>query len=209
MFDGIANNRILQMTGQEKRWFDNVKKAFYHSDIEIKKGKPEDKCLEELFKAIDTAKTLRLSLRGENVSQKENHKKFIDFLALEIPSVKSSEPKLELREIGREKSEQYSLGDIIYKIRCKIHENENLNCAENVGYHILLDWSNPDVFFAGKIKNGRFVCNGHFLWNILREILAKFITYIEGVFSLAENQTFSCTIIPELCSIRHSKIMKS
>lgn len=209
MFDGITSDRISKMTDQEKRWLDNVKKAFYHSDIEMNRGVPEDRCLEEIFKAIDTAKTLRRSLRGESISTKQNSKRFIEFLALEIPSVKSKKPKLELKEVESGQLRQYALGDIIYKIRCKVHENENLNYAENINYHILLNWSKRDTGLIGKIEGGRFVCNGYFLWNRLREILAKFITYIDSAFLLAKEQTFFCTISPKICSIKHSKKLRN
>lgn len=200
MFEGISNDRILQMTNQEKRWFDNIRKAFFHSDVEMENGTPEDRCLEELFKAIDTAKTLRRSLRGEDISNKNNRKRFIEFLALEIPCIKE-ELEADLKEV---RSGQLKLGNKIYKIRCMIHENENLNFDENVSYQILLDWSNRDNSWVKNI-NDRFVFNGYFLWDRLRQILSKFITYIDSVFSLANEHTFCCTINPKIGSIKHLK----
>src|SRR5271157_3196283 len=61
-------HRVAAMTGQEKRWLDNVRKDFHESDTVLQAGTPQDRCLEELFKAVDTAKTLRRSLRGEDTS---------------------------------------------------------------------------------------------------------------------------------------------
>ena len=58
MFDDIETDRVLSMTSQEKRLFNNVKKAFYASDEAVAEGKAADRCLEELFKAIDAAKNL-------------------------------------------------------------------------------------------------------------------------------------------------------
>ena len=79
MFKGIDDNRLLNMTDVERRWLDNIKKAFHESDQALQSGRHEDRCLEELFKAIDTAKTLRRSLRGEDTSGKDNKKRFIEF----------------------------------------------------------------------------------------------------------------------------------
>lgn len=172
MLDGIDTERLLAMTDREKRWFDNIKKAFYHSDQALQSGSPEDECLAELFKAIDTAKTLRRSLRGEDVSHHQNKQRFIEFLGLEIPMARpgESEWQLSLKSGGTKK---YHFGEIVYDIRCMIHENENLNVAEDVDYHILLDWSQPHPYIFANQVNGTFVCNGYFLWNRLRQVMAS------------------------------------
>jgi hypothetical protein len=96
MFDGYDGQRLLAMTDREKRWLDNVKKAFYESDRALQSGNPEDRCLEELFKAVDTAKTLRLSLRGEDVSPCDNKKRFIEFLGVGIPAARPGVSEFEL-----------------------------------------------------------------------------------------------------------------
>ncbi|NOY42474.1 MAG: hypothetical protein GXP26_11635 [Planctomycetes bacterium] len=200
MLEGIQSDRLLAMTDREKRWLDNVKKAFQQSDLALQSGTPEDECLAELFKAIDTAKTLRRSLRGEDASHSQNKKRFIEFLGLEIPMARPGESEwtLVLKD-GSTKS--YHFGEIVYDIRCMVHENENLNVAEDVDHHILLDWSQPHPqIFANQI-NGTFVCNGYFLWNRLRQVLAKFITGIDGSISFATNGSFSITIEPEMGSI--------
>lgn len=59
MLEGVSEERIHAMTPQELRWLDNLKKAFYESDQSFRSGAPQDQCLEELCKAIDTAKTLQ------------------------------------------------------------------------------------------------------------------------------------------------------
>ena len=66
MFTGIAEHRFTNMTRQENFAGSTIsRKAFYHSDEALQSGHHEDECLAELFKAVDTAKTLRRSLRGE------------------------------------------------------------------------------------------------------------------------------------------------
>lgn len=202
MFDGIDEGRVLNMTAGEKRWLDNTKKAFHESDRALQSGTPEDRCLEELFKAVDTAKTLRRSLRGEPVSHRENKNRFIEFLGLEIPMARPGQSKFELRQTESGKLQEFTFGEIVYAIRCMVHENENLNAAEIVDYHILLDWSVRNPAFFAVVKDGKFVCNGFFLWNRLREVLSKFITAIEATITFDQDGSFSMTIRPEVGSIR-------
>jgi hypothetical protein len=201
MFDGIDNQRVLRMTKREKRWLDNVRKAFYASDTALQTGTHEDRSLEELFKAIDTAKTLRRSLQGKRVSSKDNKKLFIDFLGLEVPCFRPGEFEIELRHARTGKLCKYSFGEIVYDIRCMIHENENLSAAEGVDYHVLLDWSGRSPLLA-EVRGGQIVVNGFLLWSRLREVLAKFITIIEAVIETAEKGSGSAGIRPALGSIR-------
>ena len=86
MFTGITGRRVVEMTAQETRWLENVRKAFYASDQAICARTPQEACLESLVKAIDIAKTLRRSLRGESVDHYENRKRFTHFLELEVPA---------------------------------------------------------------------------------------------------------------------------
>ena len=202
MFEGIGDSRVLSMTDQEKRWFDNVKKAFHDSDLAMQNGMAEDRCLQELFKAIDTAKTLRRSLRGEDTSHPKNKERFIDFLALEVPAFRPDGGKIELSDRATGQLRVYTLGEIVYDMRCMVHENENLNAAEDVDYHILLDWSVRNPQLVAELKDGRFVFNGFFLWNRLREVLSKFITGIQSMIDLAEKRSFSIGIRPDLGSIK-------
>jgi len=89
MFTGISIDRMMQMTSQEKRRLDNIKKAFYESDRALQSGEPEDRCLEEIFKAIDAAVSLRKSLRGETYTTSGNNKRlFSEFIALEVPAAR-------------------------------------------------------------------------------------------------------------------------
>jgi hypothetical protein len=200
MFSDISDDRVVAMTPKERRWFDNIKKAFKESDEAFRNGTPQDRCLEELFKAVDTAKTLRRSLRGEDTSHRDNRKRFIEFLSLEIPCASSL---FELRDAERG-VRSYSLCDLFYDMRCKIHENENLNAEEEVDYHIMVDWSVGQTYFA-TVQDGKAVLNGYFVWNRLREILAKFITGLQAVIDIKTKGSFSITIHPELGSIRPSR----
>lgn len=202
MFEGIDEDRYANMTDQELRWFDNIKKAFNHSDEALQSGQAEDRCLEELFKAVDTAKTLRRSLRGEDTSHGKNRERFISFLGLEIPAARPGGSEFELRKKSSGEVRKYTLGEIIYDVRCMIHENENLNAAEDVDYHILLDWSHQKPLVPAELRDGTFICSGGFIWNRLREVLAKFITVIDSRIAMANNaSSFSVSINPELSSI--------
>lgn len=202
MFDGIDQGRFANMSQQELRWLDNIKKALNHSDEARQSDHPEDRSLGELFKAIDTAKTLRRSLRGEDTSHRNNRKRFIEFLALEIPACREDAQKFPLYDKVKQQIIEHSLGDVIYAIRCMIHENENLHAAEEVDYYILLDWSHPNPQIPITIQEGTMVCNGYFIWNRLREVIAKFITVIDSLINLANGaDSFSFTIDPDLNSI--------
>lgn len=195
MLEGVEIERLLAMTNREKRWLDNIKKAFYDSDIAFKSGRPEDHCLAELFKAIDTAKTLRRSLRGEPVTRTSNRDLFIEFLGLEIPMARPGESEWSF-QLKDGTTKKCHFGEIVYDIRCMIHENENLNAAEDVDYHILLDWSRPhSLVFAHEI-DGKSVFNGRLLCSRLRQVLAKFITVIDGLISFAANQSFEVSCEP-------------
>lgn len=201
MFSGILEPRYLNMSDQEKRWLENVKKAFYESDCALTSETPEDRTLEELFKAVDTAKTLRRSLRGEDTSTRDNKNRFIEFLALEIPAASSGTTAFTLRDRATGKLRDFSFGELIYAIRCMIHENENLNASEGIDYHILVDWSARTTFSLGQLVNEQFIINGWFLANRLREVLAKFITGIEASIAYAEGRSFYIGIRPPIGAI--------
>jgi hypothetical protein len=204
MFDGIETRRILSMTPQEKRLLNNVKKAFYASDQAVVEGKAADRCLEELFKAIDAAKNLRRLLRGEQQSKVNQKKQFLEFIHLEVPSPENGGMNMPLRDTRTGKDLQYSFAELVYDVRCMIvHENENLNAAEKPNYHIQLDWGNSlNGYVFGQVTDGTLVCSGAFIWNRLREILAKFITGLESQISFHESGTFNITVIPPLGSIK-------
>jgi hypothetical protein len=137
MFDGIDEQRLVAMTDQERRWLDNVKKAFADADKALQSSTPEDGCLEALFKGIDTAKTLRRSLRGEDTSGRDNKARFIEFVGLEIPAAQPGSSGFMIPDESGTLRHR-TLGEVLYLARCKIHENENLDAAEQVSYPILL-----------------------------------------------------------------------
>jgi hypothetical protein len=211
MFADITPERLFAMSEQERRWFDNVKKAFCETDLAYTEGRAPDACLPELCKAIDTAKTLRRSLRGEDASSRDNKKRFVEFLNFELPSPDSGGFQVHLVDARSGRPVSYSFAELVYDIRCMVHENENLNAAEAPNYHILLDWSQPQGFYFGSIADGRLTCNGHMVWLRLRQIMAKFITYIDGMIAAArmiagdQEGSFSITISPPLGSVRPNR----
>jgi hypothetical protein len=201
VFSGIDQERFGRLTPNEERLLDNVKKAFHDSDRYHTEGRVED-CMEPMCRAIDAAKTLRRSLRGEDTGPNENARRFKEFLALEIPAARPDGLQLELIDARTGNAGKYSLADLVYAIRCMTHENENLNAAENQDYHILLDWSTPGPY-GGVIKDGRITLNGHFIRGRLREVMAKFITVIDAMIGVARGDDhISMTIRPPLGSVR-------
>lgn len=189
MFDRITPARVAAMSEQERRWLNNIKKAVFDGDNAYTQGRPEDHCFEALCKAIDTAKTLRRSLRAEDWSSKHNKARFTEFLNLEIPGFRSDITLFDARG-GREVS--YCFSELIYAIRCMVHENENLNVAEQPDYHVLLDWSRrPSDRCSGVVENGRITLNARSIWLRLREVLVKFVQGLEGMIAYEEGRGFS------------------
>jgi len=137
---GISEERFGRLTAQEERLLDNVKKAFRDSDQLYRGGRPED-CMEPMCRAIDAAKTLRRSLRGEDTSSTDNRRKFTEFINLEVPAPDSGGLQVSLLDARTGQSRHYSFSGLVYAIRCMVHENENRNAAEHPDYHILLDWA--------------------------------------------------------------------
>ncbi|QDV52140.1 hypothetical protein [Gimesia fumaroli] len=192
MFDGIVYARADAMSDQERRWFDNIKKAIFESDKAFTDGNKEDYCFEALCKGIDTAKTLRLSLRGDDCSTTNNKKRFTEFLDLDIPGFKSD---ITLFDHRQEKNVSYSFSSMIYAIRCMIHENENLNAAEQPDYHILLDWNFKAPEQAlGIYKGDQITLNARSIWLRLREVLVKFTQGIEAMIAIENGR--GCSMGP-------------
>ncbi|HEX4071319.1 MAG TPA: hypothetical protein VHX68_09120 [Planctomycetaceae bacterium] len=200
MFSGISGARVLGMSDLERRWFHNVKRAFAEADQAILSAKPQDHCMEELCKAVDTAKTLRRSLRDEAPSQFGNKHGFVEFLNLEIPAPLDTKGRINLVDARTGKPVSYSIAELVYAIRCMIHENENLNAAEQPDYHVQLDWE-INQYTLGTIQHGTVVLNARFIAGRVREILAKFITGLDGMIAIAEGRDFAITIRPPLGSI--------
>lgn len=205
MFTGIMPERVAKMSPREHRLFDNIKKAFSDCDADI--GKPEmaDYCIETLLKGIDAAKKLRLMLLDRPLSENsKNKKEFIDFLELEIPKKSNGARTYSLRNQESMKSYSASISEMIYAIRCMIHENENLDESESPDYHIRLRWTGPQRLLVQKHDGESIIINGRVLLLRLREILSKFITILAGLESLSKGKSFSATIHPRLYSIQPS-----
>ncbi len=192
------------MTDQECRWLNNVKRAFYNSDQALLSGKPEENCMEELCKGLDVAKTLRLSLRDEDFSSKNNKQKFLEFIHLDVPAPKDGKNQMRLLDARTGKIETYSFAALVYAIRCMaVHENDNLDAAQQPDYHIRLDWNMPTPEnWLGVIEDGRVTINARIFSHRLREILAGFITGIESMISFAQDGRFNISSDPPLGAIR-------
>lgn len=203
MIDGVSERRFAEMTDREKRWLDNVKKAFFASDRAYINGEMQDRCFPELCNAVDTAKTLQRSLRDEDTSMKDNKKRFIEFFGGPHPADGGYESG-ELVDARTEKRVRYSLGGIVYAIRCMVHENENLNVTEQPDYHILLDWSESQASYvlANQYADEKVVLNAHVVLTILRRRVATFVTGIDSAIALLQTGTIHITCEPELGSIR-------
>jgi hypothetical protein len=204
MFNGILEDRLLNMTDQERRWLNNVKRALYDSDQSLLSGNPQEHCMEELCKGLDAAKTLRRSLRGEDISPKHHKQRFLEFVHLDVPAPTNGKNEMALFDARSNKVEMYSFGKLVYAIRCMaIHENENLDASERPDYHIRLDWNMcAPQQWLGIIEDGKVTLNARTMSQRLREILAKFITGIEGMIGFAEGRGFKTTVDPPLGSIR-------
>lgn len=192
MFDDMEPTRLTKMSEQELRWFENIKKAIFDADTAYRSGKPENRCFEEICKAIDTAKTLRRSLLGLNATTHNNKQLFIEFLDFELPSPARGGMNLQLTDARSGQAVRYSFSSLIYAIRCMIHENENLNAAEQPDYHVLLDWTqSPHDRCSGILGNGTVTLNARMIWLRTREVVAKFVVGIEAMIAIQKEQSFS------------------
>jgi len=193
------------MTTKELRWFDNIKKAFADSDAASQTPRIRDAALESLFKGIDTAKTLRLSLLGMPYKRTENRIRFIEFLEYSIPAKANGARTFELVDAQTGVKKEYSISEIIYDVRCMVHENENLDESEDCNYHILLRWIHNLDEFVLEHSEGRIIINGGLMWRRLREILAHFITGIDTLQNMKRTGKEFVTIIPPMDSILPKK----
>ena len=149
-----------------------------------------------IFATINQVATLSLRAYGMTV------KKFLEFLNCELPKTEDGGLCLTLINSKTGKEQVYSFSELVYDIRCMIHENENLNIAEETDYHILIDWSMKNSNTFGYVSTGKVICNGHLISNRLREILAKFITLIESMATISKTGSFRVTSSPEFGSIK-------
>lgn len=205
MIDGVADDRFTTMTETERRWLDNVKKAIYASDRAYLSDEKADRCFPELCNAVDTAKTLQRSLRGQDTSAKDNKRRFIEFLDSGIPTpVDGGYQSGELVDARNGKTVAYGFGELIYAIRCMVHENENLNAAERPQYHIQLDWTEPaqNHIIARQYADEKLVLNAELAFWRLRQHIAQFVTSIDSAIAILERGQFDITISPPLGSIK-------
>jgi hypothetical protein len=187
----------------------NLKRAFFESDVAYVEGRADDDAFPAICKALDVAATLRLSLKTPLASwkapnTKRGHKdRFIDFLALSIPCADRSSPGFELIDSRTHQVEKYNLVKIDYAVRCMIHENENLNAEEAPDYHVLLDWNqSKHNQVLGSICDGRVTCNAQVIWWRIREVVAGFIIGTEFQMAFERgDRSLVMTCEPELKSI--------
>jgi hypothetical protein len=201
-FFDVPRERFENMSSQEVRWLNNTKKAFLASDMAYDSGNREDNALQEFCKAIDSAQNLYFALLGEKDPNRDNKKRFVAFLEQDIPSAIQGGLDVSLTNPRTDKKKAYGAAEVMYEIRCMmLHENENLRLEEAPDYHVLIDWNldgRTFIYDEGKT----IICDGKLLWNRIREVLAKFITYVDCVRTHSETGRGGVRIKPPLGSIK-------
>ncbi len=190
------------MSPQELRWLDNAKKAFNESDLAFQSEQAKDKCFESICKAVDVCKTLRRSLMDLPADANGHKNAYVEFLQLEVPSPAERGLQLALKHARKSKLNEYDLGSLLYEIRCMIHENENLCESEMPDFHILIRWHKTESKVLAWVEDERAVLNGPMLWSRVRQILCKFLSYIDSVYNLPKTGRFHCAIDIPLGGIR-------
>jgi len=201
---------------QRHWWNSSLKHA--NADQAVSDGRIDDRTLEELFKAIDGAQTVRQNLLPEHLRSKGgNRDLFVEFIHLELPmararsSTDANDLPFELQEfelfnMDKQRVEMFTMGEVAYAARCMImHENENLNVAEEgVDYHVMLDWNiSATDMMLGYQRDQKFICSGPFLVQRLRQIVASFIQGVELCkFDPATSTSFSISMDPQMGSIQ-------
>lgn len=204
MIDGISKERILFMTDREKRWLDNVKKAVFVSDQAYLNGEKRDRCFPELCNAIDTAKTLQRSLRDESTSPDHNRARFLEFFGGVSPDDGGYQSD-EVTDTRNGKNVRFTIGELVYAIRCMCHENENLDADDRPDFHVLLNWTGPFLhshYFVSQFADARIEVNAELLLGYVRSRVTKFVTGIDSYIAFLESGTFSISCAPALGSIR-------
>ena len=217
MLDGIPADRYLAMSEQEKRWLENTKKAVHDSDLATQHGTGPDKALEELFKGVDVAKNLRKSMLGAGASKQNQKAQYLEFIQLHFLEGTASNQEVVVERDGKpivtrgplfvslydrqnNKQVDRSFAQIVYDARCMaVHENENLNAAEEPDYHIQFDWS---VGAGSRIEDGTIYFPGMEMWRRLRMLLAKFITGVDSAISIQTSGEFSISFDPPLGGVK-------
>jgi hypothetical protein len=185
------------MTGQQLRSLNNIKRAVSQCDSAILADSARDESLASLCRGIEAAQKLRRSLLGESDSSiKKNSKKhFIDFIELTFPTkvvaVYGNPPHPTALLHPR-----YS--EIVYEIRCKaVHENENLDAAQNPGCKIQVSWDLPEDYGGQTIGETHYVNGKMLVWR-LRGMLATFVMSLDSIRSGIIN----INLYPPIGSIR-------
>lgn len=204
MIEDIPDERFTSMTQRERRWFDNVKKAILASDDAYMSGEKKGHCFPELCKAVDTAKMLHRSLLDKDTSTAHNKKRFLEFFGGPSAADGGYESG-ELIDARSGKKVRYSLGGLVYAIRCMVHENENLDFDDRPDYHVLLNWSGPFRHpreVVSQFADEKLIVNAELLLGILRERVTGFVTSIDSMIAMKESGMFNITIAAPLGSIR-------
>ncbi|OYP35382.1 hypothetical protein [Rhodopirellula sp. MGV] len=204
MIDGVSKERILNLTDREKRWLDNIKKAVLACDRAFLNGEKRDRCFPELCNAIDTAKTLERSLRGEDTSPIKNKARFLEFFGGVSPD-DGGYRSGDVVDSRNGKNVRFTIGELVYAIRCMCHENENLDADDRPDYHILLNWTGPFLHqhhFVSQFENERIEVNAELLLDFVRGRVAGFVTKIDSYIAFAESGCINISCAPPLGSIR-------
>ena len=197
MLSGIDDNALKNMTPEQLRWLNNIKRAVQQCDKAIVEQNIEDECLASLCRGIETAQKLRRSLQGTPTEKlkKDSRKHFVDFIELEFPTkivaVYGESP-------GSNSLPHPPFSEMIYEVRCKaVHENENLNAADSLDSPVQVDWTLSNDM-GGRTIDGMHFVNGRMLAIRLRGILAKFVMAIDSL----RTGNLNVSIWPPVGSIR-------
>jgi hypothetical protein len=107
---------------------------------------------------------------------KDHKNRFIDFVHLDVPPPRDGKGELPLFNARSQKVEMYSFAKLVYAIRSvTTHENDNLDAAEHLDYHIQLDWNmRAPHQWLEIIEDERVTINAKIMSHRLREILVRF-----------------------------------
>lgn len=202
MFTGITPERVAGMNEQERRWLHNARKAFFESDCLYRSGTPENGSVQHLCRGIEVSWKLRLSLIGKKAPKDGDRRHFVAFVRLDAPDPQNGGLRISVFDCRTQRRSSLSFAKLAYLIRtADAHENENLNVAEFGGAPVLLDWNRTAQPYFGTTDGQQFICDGHLLWNRLRELLAKFLTGLDTYAAVANGHGFAITVAPPLGSI--------
>lgn len=194
LLDGIDPPRLMSMVPQEHRWLSNLKKALYDCDTALVEGRAANRAFPEICNAIDVAATLHLSLltpveNWQPPPHSKNKNKYVAFIHLEVPDRDNNGLNVALIDARSNKPIQYNYGELLYAIRCMVHENENLSADENPDYHVTLDWNMHENGRFAVMRDGRITCNARALLSRTRDVLVSFIQGIDLYMGIERGDT--------------------